>query len=301
MSGPAPDPGAATPGGAGPPVAVIGTGRMGAAMVGRLAGAGHHVTAYNRTPARAAGLGVPVAGSPREAAAGAGVVLVSLADDAALSAVYRGADGLLAGLRPGTVVLETSTVHPDTVRALGPLVAERGATLLDAPVSGSVPVVARGELTFMVGGDPAALDRVRPVLDALAARVFHLGALGHGAVMKLAVNAVVHALNQALCEALVLAERAGLTRGATYEVLANSAVAAPFVLYKRAAFEDPEATPAAFMLDLVAKDLALIDALADGVGARMEQLAANRAVVAEALAAGLGAEDMTAIAGLLRR
>jgi 3-hydroxyisobutyrate dehydrogenase-like beta-hydroxyacid dehydrogenase len=152
----------------------------------------------------------------------------------------------------------------------------------------------------MVGGDPAALDRVRPVLDALAARVFHLGDVGHGAAMKLAVNAVVHALNQALCEALVLAEKAGLPRGAAYEVLANSAVAAPFVHYKRPAFENPGSTPVAFMLDLVAKDLALIDDLAGDVGARMDQLAANRAVVGEALKAGYGGRDMTAIADLLR-
>jgi 3-hydroxyisobutyrate dehydrogenase-like beta-hydroxyacid dehydrogenase len=110
----------------------------------------------------------------------------------------------------------------------------------------------------------------------------------------------VHALNQALCEALVLAEKAGLAREAAYEVFASSAVAAPFVLYKRAAFERPEETPVAFMLDLVAKDLALIDDLAGDVGARMEQLAANRAVVAEALKAGYGARDMTAIADLLR-
>jgi 3-hydroxyisobutyrate dehydrogenase/2-hydroxy-3-oxopropionate reductase len=281
-------------------VAVIGTGRMGGAMVGRLSGAGHRVVAYNRSRERAARLGVDVAATPRDAVAGAEVVFVSLADDAAVDAVYRGDDGLVAGLEAGAVVVETSTIHPDTVRALAPLVAGARATLLDAPVSGSVPVVQRGELTFMVGGDAAALDRVRPVLGALAAKVFHLGEVGHGAAMKLAVNAVVHALNQALCEALVLAEKAGLAREAAYEVFASSAVAAPFVLYKRAAFERPEETPVAFMLDLVAKDLALINDLAGGVGARMEQLAANRAVVAEALKAGYGSRDMTAIADLLR-
>jgi 3-hydroxyisobutyrate dehydrogenase-like beta-hydroxyacid dehydrogenase len=281
-------------------VAVVGTGRMGGAMVDRLTGAGHRVVAYNRSPERAARLGVDVAATPGDAVAGAAVVFVSLADDAAVDAVYRGDDGLAAGLARDAVVLETSTVHPDTVRALAPLVAGAGAALLDAPVSGSVPVVQRGELTFMVGGDPAALDRVRPVLDALAARVFHLGDVGHGAAMKLAVNAVVHALNQALCEALVLAEKAGLPRGAAYEVLANSAVAAPFVHYKRPAFENPGSTPVAFMLDLVAKDLALIDDLAGDVGARMDQLAANRAVVGEALKAGYGGRDMTAIADLLR-
>jgi len=282
-------------------VAVVGTGRMGAAMVGRLTGAGHQVVAYNRSRARAEKLGVPVAATPRDAAEGADAVVVSLADDAAVGSVYGAADGLVAGLSEGAVVLETSTVHPDTVRALAPLVTRRGATLLDTPVSGSVSVVERGELTVMVGGDAAALDRVRPVLDAFAARVFHLGALGSGAVMKLVVNSVVHALNQALSEALVLAEKAGLPREAAYEVLAASAVAAPFVQYKRAAFEHPDDTPVAFMLDLVAKDLALIDDLAGGVGARMDQLAANRAVVAAAIEAGYGTRDLSAIAEYLRR
>jgi len=270
-------------------------------MVGRLTGAGHQVVAYNRSRARAEKLGVPVAATPRDAAEGADAVVVSLADDAAVGSVYGAADGLVAGLSEGAVVLETSTVHPDTVRALAPLVTRRGATLLDTPVSGSVSVVERGELTVMVGGDAAALERVRPVLDAFAARVFHLGALGNGAVMKLVVNSVVHALNQALSEALVLAEKAGLPREAAYEVLAASAVAAPFVQYKRAAFEHPDDTPVAFMLDLVAKDLALIDDLAGGVGARMDQLAANRAVVAAAIEAGYGTRDLSAIAEYLRR
>ena len=282
-------------------VAVVGTGRMGAAMVGRLTGAGHQVVAYNRSRARAEKLGVAVADTPREAVAGADAIVVSLADDAAVGSVYGAADGLVAGLSEGAVVLETSTVHPDTVRALAPLVTRRGATLLDTPVSGSVSVVERGELTVMAGGDAGALDRVRPVLDAFAARVFHLGALGNGAVMKLVVNSVVHALNQALSEALVLAEKAGLPREAAYEVLAASAVAAPFVQYKRAAFEHPDDTPVAFMLDLVAKDLALIDDLAGGVGARMDQLAANRAVVAAAIEAGYGTRDLSAIAEYLRR
>jgi 3-hydroxyisobutyrate dehydrogenase/2-hydroxy-3-oxopropionate reductase len=168
-------------------------------------------------------------------------------------------------------------------------------------VSGSVPVVERGELMFMVGGDPEALERVRPVLDGLAATVLHLGALGSGAIMKLAVNDIVHALNQALSEALVLAERAGVERSKAYDVFAASAIAAPFVQYKRTAYENPDTTPVAFALDLVAKDLELIDALASSVDARMPQLATNRRVVAEALAAGLGDRDLSALAELLRR
>jgi 3-hydroxyisobutyrate dehydrogenase-like beta-hydroxyacid dehydrogenase len=286
------------------PVAVVGTGRMGAAMVARLRGAGHPVVVHNRTAARAEEVarrtGATVAASPREAAHAADVVIVSLADDAAVRAAYAGRDGLVAGVRPGAVVLEASTIAPDTVRAVGADVAARRAALLDAPVSGSVPVVERGELTFMVGGDADALDRVRPVLAPLATEVLHLGALGTGAAMKLAVNAVVHGLNQALSEALVLAERAGIDRRAAYRVFAASAVAAPYVRYKRDAFEDPDSAPVAFMLDLVAKDLALIGDLAARTGARMDQAATNRRLVREAVDAGYGARDISAMAVYLR-
>jgi len=285
-------------------VAVVGTGRMGGAMAVRLASAGHPLVVYNRTGSRAdevaADTGATVVGTAREAAAAADVVLVSLADDTAMTSTYQGPDGLVAGVREDAVVVETSTVHPDTVRALAPLLAARSAVLLDAPVSGSVPVVQRGELTFMVGGDPAALDRVRPILDRLASRIFHLGDQGAGATMKLAVNAIVHALNQAIAEALVLAEKAGVDRHAAYEVFTASAIAAPFVLYKRDAFEHPESTKPAFMLDLVAKDLALIDDLAGSVGARMDQLDTNRRMVQEAQAEGFGQRDLSAIADLLR-
>jgi 3-hydroxyisobutyrate dehydrogenase-like beta-hydroxyacid dehydrogenase len=269
---------------------------------------------FNRTAARAADLAartgaraVPTAreaaqsvGGADRAGTSAGVVLVSLADDAAVTAAYDGPDGVVAGLSPGTVVVDTSTVSPETVRALAVMVSAAGAALLDAPVSGSVPVVERGELAVLVGGDPEVLDRVRPVLDVLAKAVFHLGPVGAGATMKLSVNSVVLALNQALSEALVLAERAGIDRRAAYEVFAASAVAAPYVHYKRGSFEDPAGSPVAFRLDLVAKDLALLDALAAAAGARMDQAATNRRLVGEALAAGYGARDMSAMAEFLR-
>jgi 3-hydroxyisobutyrate dehydrogenase-like beta-hydroxyacid dehydrogenase len=285
-------------------VAVVGTGRMGSAMVGRLVLAGHNVTVYNRTRSRAEALasehGVSVAATPREAVAAADVVVVSLADDAAVRAAYLGPDGLVAGLRPGMVVADTSTVDPATLQALEPEVARAGATLIDTPVSGSVSTVQSGQLLVMAGGDQAALDRARPVLEAFASRVIPLGLLGSGATMKLVVNSMVHALNAALAEALVLAEKAGVDRSAAYEVIASSAIAAPFVLYKRAAYERPDDTAVAFALDLVAKDLDLAAGLASRVGADVPQLAANRAVVQRALDAGLGQADLSALATLFR-
>jgi 3-hydroxyisobutyrate dehydrogenase-like beta-hydroxyacid dehydrogenase len=285
-------------------VAVVGTGRMGTAMAHRLSGAGIELVLYNRTAESArraaAATGSAVAETAREAAASADLCLVSLADDDAVRDTYRGDDGLIAGLRGGAVVCDTSTVAPATPRALAPQVAERGAALLDTPVSGSVPLVERGELTVMAGGSAAALDEARPVLRVLAKQIFHLGDVGAGATMKLVVNAAVHSLNVAISEAVVLAEKAGLDRATTYDVLETSAVGAPFVQYKRSAFVHPDETPVAFSLSLVAKDQALIRDLAEQVGARMDQADTNRRLVAEALAAGLGDSDLSAVAGLLR-
>jgi 3-hydroxyisobutyrate dehydrogenase-like beta-hydroxyacid dehydrogenase len=285
-------------------VAVVGAGRMGAAMVGRLRRAGVEVVVFNRTRAKAEAAaeasGAEVAASAREAAAGAQVVLSSLADDAAVAAAYGGPVGVVAGLRPGTVVCESSTIDPGTVRRLAPLVSERGAFLLDTPVSGSVSTVEAGQLTIMAGGDPAVLDRVRPVLDLLAKQVFHIGELGSGAVMKLTVNSVLHGLNLALAEGLVLAERAGVARETAYEVLAASAVGAPFLHYKREAFEHPGRPPVAFSLELVGKDLDLALDLAAEAGTAMEQAATNRQVVRAAVAAGLGGHDLSELATYLR-
>ena len=284
--------------------AVVGTGRMGSAMAVRLREAGIAVVVYNRTRSRADQLasrcGADVAATAREAAYAAPVVLVSLADDQAAQAAYAGPDGIAAGTGPGVVVADTSTLDPLTSVATGDLVRASGAGHLDSPVSGSVPSVERGELTILAGGDSADLDRARPVLDHLATKVFHLGLAGAGAVMKLAVNSVLEGFNQVLSEALILAETAGIDRAAAYEVFGASAIAAPFVGYKKAAFLDPDGTPVAFTLDLVAKDLDLVLGLARRVGVPMKGAQTTRAAAAEAIAAGWGSRDLSAMAAFLR-
>ncbi len=285
-------------------VAVLGTGRMGAAMARTLRQAGFDVVLYNRSADSAQALadevGATAVSTPREAAAAAQVVISSLADDTAVTEVYSGPDGAAAGLGEGAVVLEMSTIDPGTVAEIAPAIEAAGATLIDAPVSGSVPLVEQGALTVMAGGAGEGMETALPVLDALAAKVYEVGDLGSGATMKLAVNAIVHAVNIAVAEALVLAEEAGVDRATAYEVFANSAAGSPFIQYKRAAFENPEEAPVAFSLDLVAKDLDLILGLADRVGVEMDQSAANRAVAGKAIAAGLGDRDMSAVAGYLR-
>jgi 3-hydroxyisobutyrate dehydrogenase-like beta-hydroxyacid dehydrogenase len=286
-------------------VGVAGLGRMGGPMAHNLAAAGLLAGVYNRTRARAAEaareLGVRHCRTPAELAERCDVLVTMVADDDASADLYTGRDGLVDGLTPGTVALEMSTVGIDHLRSIDAAVRERGGVLLDAPVSGSVALCETGTLTIMVGGEEADLERVRPVLEALGSRIFHLGPLGSGATMKFAVNTVVYGLNEALSEALVLAERAGLTREAAYEVFASSAVAAPFVHYRQSAFLEPETTPVAFRLELAAKDLALILGLAAEIGHAMPQAELNARVLDDAAAAGLNALDVSAVAEYLRR
>jgi 3-hydroxyisobutyrate dehydrogenase/2-hydroxy-3-oxopropionate reductase len=294
-----------TPPLAGRRVAVVGTGRMGAAMAGRLAAAGADLTLWNRTTERAellaGSLSAGVAASAREAAQTVDVLVVSLADDAAVRAAYEGENGLAAGVHDGVTVLDTSTIDPETVRALAPLVARHGGALLDSPVSGSVSTAQQGTLTFMVGGSAEALDRVADVLQVLGSKAFHMGGTGTGATMKLVVNAVLLGLNQALAEGLTMADLAGVDRRKAYDVLEAGAVGAPFVHYKRDAFLRPDETPVAFALALVTKDLRLAEALAQRVGARVDQLQTNRRMAEEAVALGHGDRDLSAIAHLLRQ
>jgi 3-hydroxyisobutyrate dehydrogenase/2-hydroxy-3-oxopropionate reductase len=285
-------------------VGVLGIGRMGTAMTRALAAAGFEVVLWNRTHAAADALATELRGRsvahPREVAAAADVCISMLADAAAVDAVFAGPDGLLAGARPGNVLVDASTVAPATLRAHETEVRATGAGLLDAPVSGSVALAESGRLTLMVGGETADVDRARPVLDAVAGTVFHLGPLGSGAAMKLAVNTVVFGLNQALAEGLVLAEAAGIQRERAYDVLAASAVAAPFVRYKRAAFLDPDGTPVAFALDLAAKDLGLIADLARDVGVDLPQAATNLAAIVATAEVDGGDRDFSAVAVRLR-
>ncbi|HEY3908156.1 MAG TPA: NAD(P)-dependent oxidoreductase [Streptosporangiaceae bacterium] len=285
-------------------VAVIGTGRMGAAMAAKLREAGTDVVLFNRTADKAhrlaAETGARVAATAAEAAASAPVVLVSLADDRAVAETYRGPDGIAAGARAAAVVADTSTVDPRTVAEMSRLLAGSGARLLDSPVSGSVPSVLSGTLVVLAGGDAADLEIARPVFDVFARQVFHVGPSGSGAVMKLAVNTLVHALNQALSESLVLAEKAGIDRSTAYDVITASAAGAPFVQYKRAAFERPEETPVAFTLALVAKDLGLALDLAERSGVELPQATTNSHTARTAIAAGLGQRDMSALAELFR-
>jgi 3-hydroxyisobutyrate dehydrogenase-like beta-hydroxyacid dehydrogenase len=230
----------------------------------------------------------------------ADVAISMLADGAAVESTWGGSDGLVAGARDGSVLVDMSTVPPDTLRQFAGQVRERGAGILDAPVSGSVGLAESGQLTIMAGGSDEDLDRARPVLELMARQITHVGPLGSGHALKLAVNAVIFSLNNGVSEALVLAERAGIERALAYDVMASSAAGAPYLGYKREAFVSPDSAPVAFSLDLARKDLDLITDLADRLGVPMAQARTNRALVSEASAHVGAASDFSAVASHLR-
>jgi 3-hydroxyisobutyrate dehydrogenase/2-hydroxy-3-oxopropionate reductase len=285
-------------------VAVVGTGRMGTAMARSLARGGSDLVLYNRTPERCAvladQLGARVVDTPAAASAAAQVTISMLADQAAVEAVWNGPNGLLAGVGAGSVLVDMSTVPPEVIRSFAGAAREREAGILDAPVSGSVPLAATGKLTIMVGGEAVSLEKARPVFAQLATKVVHIGPLGSGAAMKLSVNTLIFALNQGIGEALVLAERAGIDRAVAYDFFTTSAAGAPYVGYKRDDFVDPESTPVGFSLALAEKDLRLILELADRVGAPMPQARANLELIRAAASRLGGSRDASSVAVELR-
>jgi len=286
-------------------VGFLGLGRMGAPMAANLAKAGHELTVWNRSPHKAVTFatehGAVAAETPAEVAEQAEIVITMLADDAALAASHRDANGLQSALRPGALVIDMGTSSPNLITALAAQVADLGGAFIDAPVSGSVAAATGATLTIMAAGAADAIDRARPVLEAMGTKVFHLGPTGSGSAMKLAVNTVVHGLNCSLAEALVLAERAGIERTAAYEVFLISAIAAPFVAYRQQAFERPGEVAVAFRMVLAEKDLRLAEQLAADSGAELPQARRNKEIFTRAIEAGYGESDESAVAEYLRR
>jgi 3-hydroxyisobutyrate dehydrogenase-like beta-hydroxyacid dehydrogenase len=281
-------------------VGFAGIGRMGLAMARNLLRAGFPLVVWNRTPERCAPLvdeGAVLATGP-EALAAADVVVTMLSDGQAARAVLV-ESGLLATLRPGSVVLEMSTIGPDAVAELSAEAEGHRVRLLDAPVSGSVSVAEAAQLFAMVGGEREAYALATPVLDAMTKGHMLLGPSGAGAAMKLAVNAMIAVTNESVAETLALAERFGIERERAYDVLAGGALASPFVLYKRGAFLQPDTEEVAFTTALMRKDTALAHDLAARLGVRMPAAEAAASVLQEALDRGLADADMASVISLL--
>ena len=273
---------------------------MGLAMARNLLAAGFPLVVWNRTAERCTPLvvaGAKAVAEPRGLAAD-DVVVTMVSDGRAARSVLL-ESGLLDELRPGSVVLEMSTIGPTAVAELAAEAARRGVHLLDAPVSGSVSVAEAGQLFAMVGGDREACELVAPVLDAMTKGHMLLGPSGAGAAMKLAVNAMIAVTNESLAETLALAERFGIDRERAYDVLAGGVLASPFLLYKRGAFLHPDMEPVAFTTALMRKDVSLAQDLAVSLGVRLPAAAAASSMLEEAVRNGLADADMASVMTLL--
>jgi 3-hydroxyisobutyrate dehydrogenase-like beta-hydroxyacid dehydrogenase len=275
----------------------VGLGAMGGRMARRLLDAGYAVCGYNRTPAKAAELvraGMTLAASPREVAERADAVFTMVTDDAALEAVTQPPEGLLAGWRRGAVLIEMSTVSPAVIERLAGAVAARGGALLDAPVSGSPATLDAGQLSFMVGGDPAVLERVRPYLEAVGPTITHVGAVGLAKSMKIAVNQGLAVQMLAFSEAVLLAEKAGIDRTRAVEVLLKSVVASPMVKY-RGPFVLGMPREAWFDVDMIQKDLRLALDMARASGVTLPTVALTHELMTAAKGLGLAQYDFAVV------
>ncbi len=281
----------------------IGLGAMGSRMARRLLAAGHPLVGYNRTAAKAEPLvaaGMKLAASPRQVAEAADVVFSMVSNTEALEAIAHGPDGVLAGLRPGTTWVEMSTVSPTATRRLAEAAAARGATVIDAPVSGSAITVEQGQLSFIVGGDPAALERVRPYLLAIGPTITHVGPLGLAATMKIATNLGIAVQMLAFSEAVLLAEKAGIARARAVETLLKSVVASPMLKY-RGPFVLEMPAEALFDVPMMQKDLELALELGHQLGVPLPTTALTQSMLTAARALGLGERDFAVVFDVLAR
>ena len=272
-------------------------------MARRLLDAGHAVVGYNRTAAKAAPLvaaGMKLVPSPRQVAEAAEVVFSMVSNTEALDAIAHGPEGVLAGLRAGATWAEMSTVSPRATRRLAEAVAARGAALIDAPVSGSAVTVEQGQLSFMVGGDPAALERVRPYLLAIGPTITHVGPLGLAATMKIATNLGLAVQMLAFSEAVLLAEKAGITRERAVETLLKSVIASPMLKYRGSFVRDMPAE-ALFNVPMMQKDLELALELGHQLGVPLPTTAITQSMLTAARALGLGEHDFAVVFDVLAR
>jgi 3-hydroxyisobutyrate dehydrogenase-like beta-hydroxyacid dehydrogenase len=213
----------------------VGLGVMGQGIVPRLIAAGHAVTGWNRSAGKAQPLierGMAWADSPRAVAAASQLVFSCLTDGAAVRAVALGDDGIAAGMQPGTIYLDMSTIAPEVSRSVATAFADSGLTMLDAPISGSPVTLAQGNASVMVGGDRAAFERVEPVLRAIGPKVTYIGASGLAVQMKIAVNLLLMVEVIAFGEAVALAEKGGVEREVAVDAILKSVAASPVLGYR---------------------------------------------------------------------
>ncbi len=283
------------------PLGFIGLGIMGQPMALNLAKAGHKLAVYNRTPGKTAALeaaGARVADSPADAARDANVIIMIVSDSAAVESVVTSKGGILETLRSGTIIIDSSTISPTVSRKMACMVAGKGASWLDAAVTGSKHGAEKGELTFMIGGDRETFDRAMPILKIMGKKHIYCGSHGLGLSAKLAQNTIQATMVEVFCEGFVLATKAGVKPETMLEIIQASMARAGITDFKAPFIFKGDFTPY-FPLKLMHKDLELAAEAGYAQGVPMPVLAAAKEVYMAAKAQGKGDQDYAAVVTFL--
>ena len=281
---------------------IAGLGRMGVPMAKNLINAGFNVQVWNRNPKRsvsfASEMHCEIAQTPESLASACDIVITMLADDAASQEVYLGGSGLLEG-KKATVFIEMSTVSPDWINRLQRQSSR--VAIIDAPVSGATQAAQEGKLMIMVGGSKEIAQPLLPIFDALGEKTIILGKQSAGATMKLAINSVIHSLNQAAAESLNLAQAAGIDLSLAYEALESSAACAPMLRYRKPLYLDEQAHQIMFTVGLAAKDVDLATRLGKTLNVQMPQAELNLGILNQAKQNGYAQRDMASVISYLKK
>lgn len=278
-------------------IGFIGLGIMGQPMALNLIRNGFKVSAYNRTRSKAEPVekaGGRIASTPAEAVRDADVVMMIVSDSAAVQEVVAGKGGILEALRPGVIVVDCSTISPEVSRKLAAQAASRGASWLDAPVTGSKHGAEKGDLTFMIGGDQEALERVMPVLKALGKKHIYCGAQSLGLSAKLVQNAIQSTMVEIFSEGFVMAVKAGVKPQTMMEIIQSSLARSALIDFKAPFIFKGDFTPY-FPLKLMHKDLGLAMEAAYALNVPMPIAAAVKEVYGAVKAKGKGDLDYAAV------
>lgn len=281
----------------------IGLGVMGGRMAKRLLNAGHTVTGYNRTKSKAQWLldaGMQWGETPRAVMEASEVTFSMVTNTKAVLAVTGGPEGVIAGLGPGKVYVDMSTVSPATSKELAAQVAAKGAHMLDAPVSGSVETLESGKLSIMVGGDQAVFEEIKPILLDIGPKANYVGGNGLAVAMKIATNLSLAVQMLAFSEGVLLAEKSGIKRETAVEVLLNSVIASPMVKY-RGPFVLGMPDEAWFNVNMMQKDMNLAQELGQQLDVPLPTTAATNEILTAARGMGMAEEDFAIIFEVLAR
>jgi 3-hydroxyisobutyrate dehydrogenase-like beta-hydroxyacid dehydrogenase len=276
---------------------------MGGRIAKRLLDSGHTLRGYNRTRSKAAWLeqaGLTLCDTPRQVAAESEVTFAMVTDSSALRAITGGPDGILAGLGPGGIFVDMSTSSPELSRQLAGQAEERGARMLDAPVSGSVVTLEEGKLSVMVGGERAVFELIRPYLEAIGPKVTHVGTNGQAVLMKIATNLSLAVQMLAFSEGLLIAEKGGIARETAADVLLNSVIASPMIKY-RGPFVMKMPDEAWFDVNMMQKDMLLALEAGRQLDVPLPTTAATNELLTAARGMGLERQDFAVLYEVLAR